>query len=198
VPPLQALRIAERRERQLAPVAHAQKREVGVGIIAERARIENEAVGSCEAHLACPLNYVAIGQDEAVGRDQHAGTDARAPVAAIGFRLNPHDSGADAIDHAADALRKRVEENRRRNGLRVWSRSLAARIGSRGCRREYDRAWFHHSLGLMWYAARAQKVPLRRRAGLQLVPRLARRPLRRGFYTSARRRDACGESAPSA
>ena len=57
------------------------------------------------------LHDVAVGQDQAIGRDHHARAGAAAlALLAVGRRLDPHDSGTDAVDDVDHRLRVGVEQ----------------------------------------------------------------------------------------
>ncbi len=80
-----------------------QQREVGVGVFAEQARLDHAAFGIGQAEFARALDHVAVGEDQAVRRENDAGADAagRAAVGVCAFAgLDPHHGGPDAIGNA--------------------------------------------------------------------------------------------------
>ena len=81
-PRLEPLGIAERRRRQVARGAGAQQRQVGVGVLAEQPRLHAAALGVGQAQFARAVDHVAVGQHQAVGRDDDARADAAATAAA--------------------------------------------------------------------------------------------------------------------
>ena len=64
-------RVAERRERQRRSV-DADDREIGVRILADEIGPRRAAVGHHDRQGAARFHDVAVGQDQAVGREQHA------------------------------------------------------------------------------------------------------------------------------
>ena len=69
------------RMRQVARRTRAQQRQIGVGVVAERARLHDAAFGVEQPHFLGALDHVAIGQHQAVRRDDDAGADATRPLA---------------------------------------------------------------------------------------------------------------------
>ncbi len=108
----QRLGIAERGGRQVARGIGAQQRQIGVGIFAEQPRFHDAAFGVGQAEFAPALDHMAVGQHEAVGRDDDAGTDAagRPAIAVLLLGLDPHHGGADAIGDADHGMGIGIED----------------------------------------------------------------------------------------
>ena len=77
-PAPQLLRVAEPRGGQRHRIVGAQQGEVGVGIVAQQPRGQVAAIGRHDIVRRRLLGDVAVGEDQAVGRDDHARPDAAA------------------------------------------------------------------------------------------------------------------------
>ena len=103
------LGIADRGARQVARGTCTQQREIRVGILAQRTRVHQAALGVGEPHLLGAVDDVAVGQNEAVRRNHHAGTDAAgAAFGAKGFHA--HHRGADFVGHGDHGIGIGVED----------------------------------------------------------------------------------------
>ena len=93
------------------------EREIGVGIVAEHARLKLAAFERQEIDQPGALDDMAVGEGETVGRNDDAG--ARAGAAALLAHVDAHHARADAFDDARDDARVLVEHGavvRRRRG----------------------------------------------------------------------------------
>ena len=99
--------VAEPRGGQGDGFVDAQQREVGVGIVAEHARLIFAPLERRQRDGPRALHDMAVGQREAVGRDDHAGAGAAALAGAAD--VDPHDARADAVDDVGDDARIGVE-----------------------------------------------------------------------------------------
>ncbi len=114
------LRIAERCGRQRHRSVDPHQREVGVGIVADDLRGQAAAVDRGDVDARGAVHHVAVGEHEAVRRDDHAGAGAAA-LAVARLDVEAHHGGADAVDHIDDGAGIGVKERLivRRNG-RGW------------------------------------------------------------------------------
>ena len=90
----------------------AQQRQIGVGIFAKQARFDHPAFAVGQAEFAPALDHMAVGQHEAVRRDDDARTDAaRGPaIGILLLGLDPHHGGADAIGNADHGMGIGIED----------------------------------------------------------------------------------------
>src|SRR5262249_20199297 len=110
----------------------------------DQPRLQAVAFGVYEAGLMMAMDHVAVGQHEAVRRDDDAGTDAaRAPTNA--GRLDAHNGRANPIDQGRDAARYRVKRRDSLVGLVVvWSlivRKVRIAAKNLGHRNLYGIGW---------------------------------------------------------
>ena len=138
----QPLGIAERRRRQGHRRIDPHQREVGVGIVADHARRQAASLGGHQLDARGAADHVAVGQHQAVGRDDDARAGAGARRIAAVPDVDPHDRGADAVDHVGDGRRIGVEQRpvcrERRGGVR--------RKQVRCVRRERNSSWRRASI----------------------------------------------------
>ncbi len=84
---------------QIAHAIGAQQRKIGIGIDAEHARVGHDTLGVAQPDLfRCP-DDMAVGQHEAIRRDDDAGTKAAALARIAHFRAGFHayDGGTDLL-----------------------------------------------------------------------------------------------------
>ena len=84
----------------------SQDGEIGLGIVADHFRGEPATVGGGDADRAAAVHDVAVGEDEAVGREDEAGPGASARAA----DLDLDHRGAHALGRRDDGARVGVEE----------------------------------------------------------------------------------------
>jgi hypothetical protein len=89
----QPLGVAESGRRYARRQRRAQQREIGVGIVPEHDGLDLTAFGEGEPRAPSACHHVAVGQDEPVLGNHHAGTDAAPSRKA----LHTHDGRADAV-----------------------------------------------------------------------------------------------------
>ena len=92
-------RIAERRpgQRRSGESVDADDGEIGIGVAADQVGAHRPAVRQRHRETIAALDHVAVREDEAVGREHHAG-------AAAAVAVDLHDRGADRLDGADDGL----------------------------------------------------------------------------------------------
>ena len=88
------------------------QRQIGVGILADHARLHDAAFGVGQAQFLRALDHMAVGEHEPIGRDDDAGADAAARFAVAHFHA--HHRRADRIGDGGDGVRIGVEQSRRR------------------------------------------------------------------------------------
>ena len=106
---LELFGISQRGAGQIARRPYSQKREIGVWVDAERASIHDAALRVLHAHLFGALDHVRIGEDKAVRRDDHAGSNA-ARAALVIANLHAHHGRADGVGHGGDGVGVGVED----------------------------------------------------------------------------------------
>ena len=115
----QLRRIAERGVGQLAAVG-LDDGQVGPRIVADHPAGQLGAVAEPHPHSALAADDVVVGEQEAVGREQHAGTAAGPPR----FAAEVDDRRPQRVGHLDDGVGKGVERfgivgRRRRHGRRI-------------------------------------------------------------------------------
>ena len=105
----QALRIADRRRRQVAGGIGAEECEVGVGILADKLRVGGAALRIGKTDFAEAVDDVAVGDDQSVGRDDEAGPEPAALPVSVP-RVDAHDRRPDLVGDAGDRVRVGIEE----------------------------------------------------------------------------------------
>ena len=116
------LGVAELRRRQRHRLVDAQQRQIGIRIVANHAGAQILAVGgghidargAAAADAGC-AGDVAVGEDQAVRRDDDARAGAAAFAAVLVVDLaaadgERHDGRADAVDHVDNGARISVEQ----------------------------------------------------------------------------------------
>ena len=86
-----------------------EQREIGVGIIAEHARLKLAALERGEAHRPRALHDMAVGEGETIGGNDDAG--ARARAAALLAHVDAHHTRADPLHDVADDARIVVKQS---------------------------------------------------------------------------------------
>ena len=122
MPALQRLGIAEPRNGRAAWQFRPQQSQIGVGIVAENQGLGLAALAEGQAQAFGARDHMAVGENEAVIGDDHAGAEAGAAMGAKTFGAKTFDAktfdaktfdarnrGADRLGDAGDGLRKCVE-----------------------------------------------------------------------------------------
>jgi len=78
----------------------AHQREVGIGIVADDARAQVAPVDGSDVDARAAADHVAVGEHEAVGRNDDA--RAGAAVTVLGLDVEAHHRRADAVHHVDD------------------------------------------------------------------------------------------------
>ena len=109
----QALGIAERGITQIARAIGPQQREVGVRVDAEHMGVGDEAFDVAQPDLFRRSDHMAVGQHQAVWRDDDAGAEPAAFARVAHFRsgFDANHSRPDAFGHADDGVGIGVEQS---------------------------------------------------------------------------------------
>ena len=122
--------VAQPRGRQRHVGLDAQERKIGVGIVAENARLQFPAFERRQRDDARALHDMGIREREPVRRHDDAG--AGAGVAASALDVDPDHAWPDALDHVADDARIVIEQGRVGEGLVAGPLGRAVRIERKG------------------------------------------------------------------
>jgi hypothetical protein len=100
-PPFEKLGVPQRRKGETVAVG-SQQGQIRIRIIPQDPRFDASAVGKGQSGVAGPLHDMAVGQHQAIGRDDHARAHAYRSVRDVGF--NPDHRRADAVHYACHRL----------------------------------------------------------------------------------------------
>ena len=92
LPALERFGIADRRDGEIARGAGPQQSEVGIRVLAQHPRFHHAAFGIGQAEVVGTMHHMAVGQDETIRRNDHAGADAGRPRRAALLRLEHLDA----------------------------------------------------------------------------------------------------------
>ena len=125
--------VAQARACDLNVGVDAQEREIGVGIVAERARIERPPVQGGHANRARALDDMAVGQQQSIWRNDEAGPGARR--LAVAAHVDPEHGGPDAVDDIGDGLAIGIKQDgfrRRRDDAWIMRRWVGVQDACEG------------------------------------------------------------------
>jgi hypothetical protein len=112
--------VSQGREGKFVAVG-AQQGKIRVGIIADHPRLDGAPVGAGELRIPCALHDMAVGEQEAVGRNDDAGAHSRRSVQILWF--DPHHRGTDPVHDSGHCMRVGIEQDvviARIGGLLRW------------------------------------------------------------------------------